>query len=113
MSTILKNQATLQEAEDFIIACGNTNPTMLVGQPGVGKTAMFDRIVERTGFRGVYMNVPELDLGDIGIPMPNHENKTTTLYPSEAWAFIQVSLLLSSWTSSLKVPSQSRMFCTR
>jgi len=87
MSTILKNQATLQEVEDFIIVCGNTNPTMLVGQPGVGKTAMFDRIVERTGFRGVYMNVPELDLGDIGIPMPNHENKTTTLYPSEAWGF--------------------------
>ena len=87
MSSIIKFEANLQEVEDFIVACGNINPTMLMSEPGVGKTAMYKRIVERTGFRGVYMNVPELDLGDIGIPMPNHETKTTTLYPNEAWGF--------------------------
>ena len=87
MSTILKNEVTLNEAEDFIIACGNENPTMLLGEPGVGKTSMFNSIVKRTGYRGVYMNVPELDLGDVGVPMPNHETKTTRLYPNEAWGF--------------------------
>lgn len=85
--SILKNEVSLKEAEDFIIACGNENPTMLLGEPGVGKTSMFNSIVKRTGYRGVYMNVPELDLGDVGVPMPNHETKTTRLYPNEAWGF--------------------------
>lgn len=83
----LNKEVTLGEAEEFICAVGSKVATHLVGEPGVGKTAMFGRIVKRTGFRGIYMDVPNLELGDIGIPMPNHETKTTTLYPNEAWGF--------------------------
>jgi len=86
MSVInLNSQVSLQEAEDAICAFGNQNPVHLVGEPGVGKTAMHDRICKRLGLRGVYMDVPNIELGDIGIPMPNHETKTTALYPNEAW----------------------------
>jgi hypothetical protein len=84
---MLNKQVSLQEAEDSIVAFGNENAVFLVGEPGIGKTAMHDRLCDRLGMRGVYMNVPELELGEIGIPMPNHETKTTALYPNEAWGF--------------------------
>jgi hypothetical protein len=86
MSVInLNSQVSLQEAEDTIAAVGNENPIHLVGEPGVGKTAMHERLCKRLGMKGVYMDVPNIELGDIGIPMPNHETKTTALYPNEAW----------------------------
>lgn len=87
MEVNLKTNVSLQEAEELILAVGNENAIHLVGEPGVGKTAMFDRIVEKTGFRGVYIDVPTVELGELGIPMPNHETKTTGLYPNEAWGF--------------------------
>ena len=46
-----------------------------------------ERIVAKTGFRGVYIDTPNTELGDIGIPMPNHETKTTALYPNDHWGF--------------------------
>jgi MoxR-like ATPase len=73
MEVKLSTEITLNEAEELIIAIGNTNTVHLVGEPGVGKTAMFERIVERTGYRGIYIDTPNTELGDIGIPMPNHE----------------------------------------
>ena len=44
MEIKLHSEMTLKEAEEFILACGNLVTTHLVGQPGVGKTAMFERI---------------------------------------------------------------------
>jgi len=87
MEIRMTSEVSLQEAEDMILACGNENAIHLVGEPGVGKTAMFERVVDRTGFKGVYMDVPNLELGEVGIPMPNHETKTTSLYPNDAWGF--------------------------
>jgi hypothetical protein len=87
MEINLKSEMSLKEAEEFILSVGNEVSTHLVGQPGVGKTAMYERIVEKTGFRGIYIDTPNTELGDIGIPMPNHENKTTALYPNENWGF--------------------------
>ena len=87
MEIRMTTEVSLAEAEEAILAFGNQNAIHLVGEPGVGKTAMFERIVAKTGFRGVYIDTPNTELGDIGIPMPNHETKTTSLYPNEAWGF--------------------------
>jgi hypothetical protein len=87
MEVNLRTEMTLKEAEEFILSVGNEVATHLVGQPGVGKTAMYERIVEKTGYRGIYIDTPNTELGDIGIPMPNHETRTTALYPNEAWGF--------------------------
>jgi hypothetical protein len=87
MEIRMTTEVSLAEAEETILAIGNTNAVHLVGEPGVGKTAMFERIVARTGYRGVYIDTPNTELGDIGIPMPNHETKTTSLYPNEHWGF--------------------------
>ena len=87
MEVRMTTEVSLAEAEDAILAFGNQNAIHLVGEPGVGKTAMFERVVAKTGFRGVYIDTPNTELGDIGIPMPNHETKTTSLYPNEHWGF--------------------------
>lgn len=87
MEVRMTTEVSLAEAEDAILAFGNQNAIHLVGEPGVGKTAMFERVVAKTGFRGVYIDTPNTELGDIGIPMPNHETKTTALYPNENWGF--------------------------
>lgn len=87
MEVRMTTEVSLTEAEDAILAFGNENAIHLVGEPGVGKTAMFERIVAKTGFRGVYIDTPNTELGDIGIPMPNHDTKTTALYPNEHWGF--------------------------
>jgi hypothetical protein len=87
MQVNLKTEISLKEAEDLIMAIGNQNAIHLVGEPGVGKTAMHNKIIERTGFRGVYMDTPNLELGEVGIPMPNHQTKTTSMYPNESWGF--------------------------
>ena len=87
MEIRMTTEVSLAEAEEAILAFGNQNAIHLVGEPGVGKTAMFERIVAKTGFRGVYIDTPNTELGDIGIPMPNHETKTTALYPNDHWGF--------------------------
>ena len=87
MEVRMTTEVSLAEAEDAILAFGNENAIHLVGEPGVGKTAMFEPIVAKTGFRGVYIDTPNTELGDIGIPMPNHDTKTTALYPNEHWGF--------------------------
>lgn len=88
MSEVLLNRSvTLKEAEDLILAMGGDGTAHLMGEPGVGKTSMFKNLVERTGFKGIYIDVPNVELGELGIPIPNHETKTTTLYPNSQWGF--------------------------
>jgi hypothetical protein len=88
MSEVILNRlVNLKEAEDLIVTMGEDATFHLVGEPGVGKTSMFDNIVERTGYRGVYIDVPNVELGELGIPIPNHETKTTNIYPNEQWGF--------------------------
>jgi hypothetical protein len=88
MSEVLLNRvATLKEAEDLIIALGSNGSVHLVGEPGVGKTSMYKNIVRRTGYRGIYIDAPNVELGELGIPIPNHETKTTCIYPNDQWGF--------------------------
>lgn len=88
MSEVLLNRsATLKEAEDMIVSVGAGSTFHLVGEPGVGKTSMFKNIVARTGYRGIYIDAPNIELGELGIPIPDHTTKTTKIYPNEQWGF--------------------------
>lgn len=87
MEISLTSRTTLGESADIILSVGSDNTCHLVGEPGIGKTAMFDKIVEKTGFKGVYIDVPNVELGDLGVPVPNHETKTVHFYPNEYWGF--------------------------
>ena len=88
MAEVFMNRiATLKEAEDLVVNCGEATTFHLMGEPGVGKTSMFKNIVKRTGFKGIYIDAPNIELGELGVPIPNHETKTTRMYPNEQWGF--------------------------
>jgi hypothetical protein len=83
----MQKVATLTEAENLILSLGANGTCHLVGEPGVGKTSMFKNIVRRTGFKGIYIDAPNIELGELGIPIPDHSTKTTRIYPNEQWGF--------------------------
>ena len=60
MEVRMNTEVSLKEAMELILAVGNSNSIHLVGEPGIGKTAMFESVVERTGYRGVYIDVPNI-----------------------------------------------------
>lgn len=87
MNINLETQVSLREASDLIVSVGARNTFHLVGEPGVGKTAMHQSIADRLGMQAIYIDVPNTELGDLGIPMPDRETGTTKLYPNEHWGF--------------------------
>lgn len=77
---------TLAEAVE-LVSNNPRNTFHLVGTPGIGKTASHKVIAQRLNMKPIYMDVPNLEIGDIGIPMPDHETRTTKFYPNEFWGF--------------------------
>jgi hypothetical protein len=72
---------TLKQAANLI----RTNPTtrfMLRGEPGIGKSSLLESIAKGLGYDYAYIDVPNLDLGDIAMPVIDHETKTTRYYPN-------------------------------
>ena len=72
---------SLSQAVDLIIA----NPDlrfMLEGEPGIGKSSMLKVIGERTGYPTAYIDVPNMDLGDIAMPVVNRESRVTEYFPN-------------------------------
>jgi hypothetical protein len=81
---------SLDDAATLIFATARDKKGVfaLLGEPGIGKTSLIRRLSELTGFKvAEIMNVPGTDVGDVGVPMPNHETKTTELYPNSHWGF--------------------------
>jgi MoxR-like ATPase len=72
---------TLKQAATLIA----TNPTtrfMLRGEPGIGKSSLLRSVAEQLGFDHAYIDVPNMDLGDIAMPVIDHDSKTTRYYPN-------------------------------
>ena len=72
---------TLKQASNLI----RTNPTtrfLLRGEPGIGKSSLLESIANALGYDHAYIDVPNLDLGDIAMPVIDHETKTTRYYPN-------------------------------
>jgi MoxR-like ATPase len=72
---------TLSEAES-LIASVRSNRFLLAGEPGIGKSSMLKRLAERVGMDYAYIDVPNMDLGDIAMPVVDHTTKTTKYYPN-------------------------------
>jgi MoxR-like ATPase len=72
---------TLSQAADLILACPN-NRYFLQGEPGIGKSSIIKTLAAKTGYRTAYMDCPNMDLGDIAMPVIDHETKTTRYYPN-------------------------------
>jgi hypothetical protein len=72
---------TLKQAANLI----RTNPTtrfLLQGEPGIGKSSLLEQIAGGLGYEYAYIDVPNMDLGDIAMPVIDHETKTTRYYPN-------------------------------
>jgi hypothetical protein len=94
---------SLDDAATLIFATARDKKGVfaLLGEPGIGKTSLIRKLAEMTGFNVVdqtdqgldlacsasIMNVPSTDIADVGVPMPDHETKTTELYPNSHWGF--------------------------
>lgn len=74
-------EVTLAQAAKLIV----TNPKlrfMLRGEPGIGKSSLLKEIGRQTGYDIAYIDVPNMDLGDIAMPVIDHETRTTKYYPN-------------------------------
>jgi len=63
---------TLAQAAKLIA----TNPTvrfLLRGEPGIGKSSLLESISAQVGFPHSYIDVPNMDLGDIAMPVVDHD----------------------------------------
>ena len=72
---------TLKQASTLI----RTNPDtrfLLRGEPGIGKSSLLESISSALGYDHAYIDVPNLDLGDIAMPVIDHDTKTTRYYPN-------------------------------
>jgi len=80
------NYVSLQQAASLIVASPN-NIYLLEGEPGIGKSSLLTTIQEMNGNDTAYIDVPNMDLGDIAMPVVNHESKTTGYYPNSRFKF--------------------------
>ena len=72
---------TLKQAAGLI----KSNPEtrfLLQGEPGIGKSSLLENIADGLGFDYAYIDVPNMDLGDIAMPVIDHDTKTTRYYPN-------------------------------
>ncbi len=72
---------TLKQAANLI----RTNPEtrfLLQGEPGIGKSSLLENIANGLGYEYAYIDVPNMDLGDIAMPVIDHETKTAHYSPN-------------------------------
>ena len=72
---------TLKQASNLIRTNADT-VFLLRGEPGIGKSSLLESIANGLGYDYAYIDVPNLDLGDIAMPVIDHDTKTTRYYPN-------------------------------
>lgn len=73
----------LQQATQLISAIGHSNTVLLRGAPGVGKSSILKALAAtHPEYHVAYVDVANLDLGDLGMPVIDREQMTTSYAPS-------------------------------
>ena len=73
---------SLEQAANIILRTP-MNRYMLQGEPGIGKSTLIKALAAKLPTHEVaYIDVPNMDLGDIAMPVIDHETKTTRYYPN-------------------------------
>ena len=73
---------SLAQAAKLILATP-MNRYMLRGEPGIGKSSLLKSLSAKLPEHEVsYIDVPNMDLGDIAMPVIDRETKTTAYYPN-------------------------------
>lgn len=76
-------KVTLSQAATLIRNVGTSNTLLLRGQPGIGKSSILhDLERELPDYQVCYIDVANLDLGDLGMPVIDRESMTTSYAPN-------------------------------
>lgn len=76
-------QVNLNQAATLIRTCGTTNTFLLQGAPGVGKSAILRMLAaELPDYQACYIDVANLDLGDLGMPVIDRDQMVTNYAPN-------------------------------
>lgn len=76
-------QVTLNQAATLVRTAGGTNTFLIRGAPGVGKSSILSSLArEMPDYLACYVDVANLDLGDLGMPVIDRESMTTSYAPS-------------------------------
>ena len=80
-------KVTLKQAASLIAANAGEVTYYLVGEPGIGKTSIMSMIREALGevYNYGVIRCGNLDLGDVAMPVVNHDTRTTCYYPNAAF----------------------------
>lgn len=71
------------ETANLIASCPELR-VHVEGEMGIGKSSIIPHIAKQTGItRWAYIDVPNLDIGDVALPVIKHDSKTTGYYPNE------------------------------
>jgi hypothetical protein len=83
MATInFGNTVSLKQAAQIILSTPE-NRYLLQGEPGIGKSSILKTLsAALPGHNTAYIDVPNMDLGDIAMPVIDHDTKTTRYYPN-------------------------------
>lgn len=75
-------EVSLKQAASIILATP-MNRYFLQGEPGIGKSSLLKTLAQALPNHEVaYIDVPNMDLGDIAMPVIDHETKVTRYYPN-------------------------------
>lgn len=91
------------QAVDLIMA----NPKIryfIQGEPGIGKSYLIKELARRLGLPAAYIDMPNLDLGDVAMPVIDHEHKVTRYYPNARFQLHEgkpVIIMLDEWTKAM------------
>ena len=76
-------KVTLAQASTLIRNVGTSNTILLRGQPGIGKSSILaDLQRELPDYQVCYIDVANLDLGDLGMPVIDKDTMTTAYAPN-------------------------------
>lgn len=79
----LSNKISLLQCADIIASTPSVR-FFLQGEPGIGKSFLIKELANRLpGYETAYIDVGNIDLGDIAMPVVNKETGTTSYFPNE------------------------------
>lgn len=73
----------LSQAANLVRNIGSSNTILLRGQPGIGKSSILNTLArELPDYQMCYIDVANLDLGDLGMPVIDKDTMVTNYAPN-------------------------------